>query len=176
MYLLWKQFLKKILPSSLSSTEAGEFVCAAQLDAKCCAASPISFKHQALGGHTDSFPDLWNVNVCWGKTDDSALVLSPNRALGSRCSSRDCFKLPACTNTAPGSTGAGGECPTYAGTMWKTTQARGYLCMRDLPAFLSQPSLSNKRFLVLANFFTVCQTHTASVLYGKCLMSRIRLS
>lgn len=107
---------KKILPSSLSSTEAGEFVCAAQLDVKCCAASPISFKHQALGGHADSFLDLWNVNVCWDKTDDSALVLSPNCVVGGRCSSRDCLKLLACTDKAPSSTGAEGECPTYTGT------------------------------------------------------------
>lgn len=83
---------------------------------KCCAASPISFKHQALGGHADSFPDLWNVNVCWGKIDDSAPAPSPNHAVGSRRSSRNGLELPACTDEVPGSSGAGGECPTYAGT------------------------------------------------------------
>lgn len=172
MYLPQKQFLK-ILRSSLRSTEAGEFVCAAQLDVKCCVASPISFKHEALGGHADSFLDLWNVNVCWGKTDNSALVLSPNHATGSRCSPRDCLKLPAYTGGTSGSTGAEGECPTYAGTM-RNHPGSSYLCTWDFPTFLSQ--LSNKRFLVLADFFTVCQNRTTSALYCKCLTSRIRLS
>jgi len=62
-----KAISKKILPSSLSSAEAGEFVCAVQLDVKCRAASPISFKHQALGGHADSFPDLWNLTCAGAK-------------------------------------------------------------------------------------------------------------
>lgn len=116
MYLPQKQFLK-ILRSSLCSTEAGEFVCAAQLDVKCCAASPISFKHEALGGHADSFLDLWNVNVCWGKTDDSAPVLSPNHATEGADALPGTVSSSQYTGGASGSTGAEGECPTYTGTM-----------------------------------------------------------
>lgn len=110
--------LKKILRSSLSSTEAGEFVCAAQLDVECCAASLISFKHRALGGH--AVPQTCGMQMCagvrqmtlsrcWVPTTLWGAEALPGTVWSSWCALRSSL--------------AWGECSTYAGTAWKTTQA-----------------------------------------------------
>lgn len=172
MYLLQKQFLKKILRSWLSSTEAGEFVCAAQLDVECCAASLISFKHPALGGH--ALPQTCGMQMCAGVKQITL----------SRC----CGSLPGCGEQKlfQGLSGAPG---VHWGAPWHEgnappTQVQPEKPPRHgvtsacgtLPHSSPSPSLSNKHFLVSADFLAVCQNHTASELYGKCLMSRTHLS
>lgn len=142
MYLLQKQFLKKILCSSLSSTEAGEFVCAAQLDVKCCAASLISFKHPALGGHAVSQTcgmqmcagvKQMALSRCWAPATLWGAEALPGAVWSSWCALRSAL--------------ARGECSTYAGTAWKTTQLRVTSACGTLPCSSPSPLSQTNTFL-----------------------------
>lgn len=147
-------------------------MCAVQLDVECCAASLISFKHPALGGHAVS--QTCGMQMCAGvKTDDCVPVLSPNHTVGSRSSCRGCLELPVCTDEHPGMRGM--NAPPTQVQREKPPRSGETSAPGTLP-HSSPSSLSLKHFLVSADFLTVCQNHTASVLYGKRLMSRTHLS